>query len=538
MRRFAIPLLGLALLVIAFATPSASARVGAAAANEGSAEPYCETHVGVCPDTETHRNYEGAYVGHDEPAINFYSSRAGSGNSNTWRLRIPHESPVLPTQDGTGGTWNFQQHIAFWFGMDLCETQSYPNPGLPCPADSDANIKDSSDRSSADWVGNHVGSGFLELQFYPPGWTPFVVGTSCDATKWCAAMAVFGLSDSLTQTNNAACLSTAGEEWANFAFLTHDGVPQAPPDPLSASAATFTPDPARVLFMNAGDELQVSIHDSTAGLVTRVDDLTTGESGLMTASVANGFAHPLFQPNASTCTEEPYAFHPMYSTSSEHTRVPWTAHSYNVSFSDEIGHFEYCDHANVHGNCVNHGVDDAHGDADDVGCFNPDASLLIQVGGCIGSDIDFDGTPYLRDWPGTNPDPNADAQLHAQSFTFTSPLSNGRNYDRLAFEADLPAIEFFTGCDTSTGAGCVNPPPGASFYPLYSTTGRSACAWREGGTYMPGTTNTFGGSSTSEYGPLLGLYYPEEPGFSEGVFYEDFRNVLSSNPCPSRDRLP
>jgi hypothetical protein len=43
---------------------------------------------------------------------------------------------------------------------------------------------------------------------------------------------------------------------------------------------------------------------------------------------------------ASTCIQTPYAFHPMYATSSEHTRVPGAAHSYNVAFSDEIGHFE------------------------------------------------------------------------------------------------------------------------------------------------------------------------------------------------------
>jgi hypothetical protein len=142
----------------------------------------------------------------------------------------------------------------------------------------------------------------------------------------------------LTQVNNAACRATAGEEWANFAFVTKNGVPQAPPDPLSATAATFTPDPSKVLFMSAGDQLTISIHDSTAGLVTSIADNTSGQSGSMTASIANGFKHPLFRPSASTCSEAPYAFHPMYSTSSEHTRVPWTAHSYNVSFSDEIGH--------------------------------------------------------------------------------------------------------------------------------------------------------------------------------------------------------
>jgi hypothetical protein len=505
------------------------------------ADSLCETHVGVCPDTRSHQNYEGRYVGHDEPSVLFYSSRAGSGNSNTWRLRIPRESQVLPTQDGTGGTWNFQQHVAFWFGMALCETQSYPNPGLPCPADSDANIKDDTNESSPNWIGNHVGTGFLELQFYPPGWTPFVVGTSCDATKWCAAMAVFGLSESLTQTNNAACLSSVGEEWANFAFLTKDGVPQSPPDPLSATAATFTPDPAKVLFMNAGDELVISIHDSPAGLVTSVTDTTSGQSGSMTASLANGFAHPLFQPGAATCTEEPYAFHPMYSTSSEHTRVPWTAHSYNVAFSDEIGHFEYCNRANVQGSCVNPGVNDAKKDSDDLGCFNASDSLLVQVGGCLGTDFDFDGTPYQHDWSGTIPNATQDRQLHAESFLFTSPLSSGRNYDRTAFEADLPAIEFATGCDTATGNGCVNPPPGASFYPIYSTrAGKGACAWQEGGTFIPGSSNTFGGTSTSEYGPLLGLYYPPFPvfGSAAGTVFEDFRNVTSSNPCPSIGRLP
>jgi hypothetical protein len=537
--RLIIPLVSIAATVAMLAVPSASAASTRTLA-ASSVEPFCDAHVGVCPDTAKHKNYEGQYVGHDEPSVLFYSNQTGSGNSNEWRLRLPHESPVLPKQDGTGGTWNFQQHIAFWFGMALCESESYPNPGVPCTANSDANIRDNPDPSAPDYIGNHVGTGFLELQFYPPGWTPFVVGTSCDPTQWCAAMAVFGLSDSLTQTNNAACLNSAGEEWANFAFVTKSGVPQAPPDPLSFTAATFTPDPSKVLFMNAGDELTISIHDSTAGLMTSIVDNTTGQSGSMTASEANGFKHPLFQPTASTCTEEPYAFHPMYSTSSEHTRVPWAAHSYNVAFSDEIGHFEYCNRANPHGTCVNPGVGDPKKDGDDIGCFNPDASLLIQVGGCIFTDFDFDGTSYQPDWPGTLTDAAADHQLHAESFVFTSPTTSGSNYDRVAFEADLPAIEFATGCNTDTGVGCVNPPPGASFYPIYSTRGTSSCGWQEGGTHIPGTVNTFGGTSTAEYGPLLPLVYPPFPGgpTTTAFSFEDFRNVLANNPCSSTGQLP
>jgi len=100
----------------------------------------------------------------------------------------------------------------------------------------------------------------------------------------------------------------------------------------------------------------------------------------------------------------------MYATSSEHTRVPWAAHSYNVSFSDEIGHFEYCNAVDRQGgNCT---VDGFH-DRDDglpagaemirVALMQtlPVAAGLIAIGGCTATDFDFDGVPYLRVWPGT-----------------------------------------------------------------------------------------------------------------------------------------
>jgi hypothetical protein len=109
----------------------------------------------------------------------------------------------------------------------------------------------------------------------------------------------------------------------------------------------------------------------------------------------------------------------------------------------------------------------------------------------------------------------------------------------MAFEADMPAIEPLSVC-AFDGAGCVNPPPGAQFYPIYSTRSgpNGACAWQEGGTFIPGTTNTFGGTSTSEYGPELATYYPGDPGFPEGTFVDNFRTVLPRNPCPSSGQLP
>src|SRR5207237_258135 len=91
-----------------------------------------------------------------------------------------------------------------------------------------------------------------------------------------------------------------------------------------------------------------------------------------------------------------------------------------------------------------------------------------------------------------------------------------QNYSRVAFEADLPRIEaadFGGSCNRTTGANCVNPPPGANFYPIYSTgtnngTPSGHCVWQLGGTEIKGTTNTFGGNSTAEYGPLLQSVYP------------------------------
>jgi hypothetical protein len=445
----------------------------------------------------------------------------------------------LPRQDGRGGTFNFQDRIAFWFGMDLCDNQSAPEfTNAPCTPNSDANIFDGADPTKPDYIGRHPGTAFLELQFYPPGWASFENGISCDATKWCAAMAIFSFNNNQNTgvANNAACLNTVGIEPANFAFITRNGLPQAPPAPLDLTLAAFTPDPARDLFMRGGDMLDISIHDSPAGLVTEVRDLTTHQSGSMTASVANGFAQVVYDPAATTCTQLPYAFHPMYSTSSEHTRVPWAAHSYNVAVSDEIGHFEYCADVAANGTCAGDPSDPGGPDGDDVGCHGPGESLRIRIGGCTGADNDFDGVSYQRTWPGSVSNPIVDLLFHPTSILLSSPTFNGgRNYSRVAFEADLPRIEAadFGGiCDRNTGANCVNPPPGAQFYPFY-TTRRSlsvGCFWQLGGAHIPGTTNTFGGSSTTAFGPLLFLTYPG-PGFTPIRRTNDFRRVEPNNPC-------
>ena len=260
----------------------------------------------------------------------------------------------------------------------------------------------------------------------------------------------------------------------------------------------------------------------------------------MTASAANGFAQILFEPTASACHQAPYTFRPMYSTASEHTRVPWAAHTYNVAFSDEIGHFENCSAVSGEGGeCTANNEPGL--DGDDDGCFSAAFSLFVPIGGCIATDNDFDGTPYQPVWPGTDPNRGQDKKYHPSSVTFTSPLFNGsQNYSRIAFEADLPRIEaadFGGNCNRFTGTNCVNPPPGSNFYPIYSTgtsnqTPSGHCVWQLGGTYIKGTTNTFGGNSTAEFGPLLFSFYPNvNPAIRNRA--NNFRNVLNTNPCPA-----
>ena len=61
----------------------------------------------------------------------------------------------------------------------------------------------------------------------------------------------------------------------------------------------------------------------------------------MTASIANGFAHVLYTPDASTCHVGAVRVPPEYSTANPRGNT-WSAHTYNVSYSDEIGHFEHC----------------------------------------------------------------------------------------------------------------------------------------------------------------------------------------------------
>ncbi|HEY2576122.1 MAG TPA: hypothetical protein VGI74_07415 [Streptosporangiaceae bacterium] len=508
------------------------------------------------------------YIGHDEPADLFYSNKAGSGNNATWQMVLPKDPPTPVKQNGSGGIDNFQLNPTFWLGMDMCDSQGSPNPDgtaltghptVPCTPDSDSNIFASTNPHSSHYIGLGPGQAFTEMQFYPPGWAAWPDGNSCTARQWCAALNIDTFSQNLNtgQFNNTACLNTVGPEPVNFEWITKNGKPTAPANPGDPNH--FVPVPSQQLLMNSGDHITVHMHDTSSGLEIDIADHTSGAKGTMTASAANGFGNVVFNPSATKCKVTPFDFHPMYSTTSPMTRVSGAAHTYNISFSDETGHGEYCGKVGTDPNLTCKqplGADTNDGDTagpdplgDDDSCLPASASLLVKVNMCIDIDGDFDGIPYLDSWPGSIANPTADALIHPTPVMFTSPLTGGKNYTSMAFESDITRDEssdtsfnVTTPCerhitnpaDPIPGLGCVNPPPNSTFYPIYTTTSvNNACWWQFGGPFIPGTTNTFGGNAHAEYGPLEAVSYPVSPLGTISKRFNDLRKIINSNPCPA-----
>jgi hypothetical protein len=519
----------------------------------GYHEPLCQSRSSLCADAYNNPG-DGDYVGHDEPSVLFKSGVRGSGNDITYTMTLPREPSGFPTADGEPGTptWNFQLRPTFWFGLTLCDTQSAPEYSKKCTSDSDANDLVGTNPRASNYIGKHPGNAYMELQFYGPGYVPQFEGFGCTATQYCAAMTIDSrtLNQNNGVENGAACDNyvLGGAEPINWAYVTTSGQSQAPANPLftgtfaNPNLAAVNPDLNKDLLMSPGDRIRIHMHDTPAGFRTDLFDLTSNQSGSMTASVANGFAHILYRPHANNCKAKPYAFHPEYSTANPRGNT-WSAHTYNVAMSDEIGHFENCLQIDANNNCSQPGFQDQGGlDEDDANsfCVPGTDSTLVKIDGCFQDDEDWDGQSYRLDWPGTDPNPATDQQLHPSTLLFTSPLANGgQNYSTLAFETDLPRIEASDSqdnppfCDRTTGADCVNPPNGAAFYPFFSTgTHNGGCAWQEGGKFIPGTTNDFGGSSTTEFGNLLRTVYPE-PGFTTSVLINNFNSGDISNPCPT-----
>ena len=487
------------------------------------------------------------YIGHDEPSVKFISSQPGSGNTMTYVMKLSRDPRRAPTAFGSVTDYS-QLSVAPWFSIPLCDPKSYPQN--PCTPDSDTNSGLISDPAAA-------GSAFMELQFYPPGFTPFIDSASCSATKWCAALNI----DSLEANFNFANLNPNCTEPVNFAYLQTNGVPAGPPSPQLTNVSTFTPN-ANTLMINPGDTVTVSISDPSQGLTTVVRDLTTHQTGFITASARNGFMNT----DISTCAGTPFTFHAEYSSAKIQNQVPWAALEGGVLMEQEIGHGEVCNSvknqdpftasfpggqsysdpnvfdtcvggsegrtATGEGPCTASGCQNAttQGANGPVACptTNPASGALCEFadGYCFqkgtrtalvngvpttevaranecynnrfqNGDLDFDGQSYQPDWPNGRPN-------RPTSFQYAGPFTKGgHTYPQVQFESDIGGSSAL--CNVATGAGCTVAPISAKFYPFWSLSPLfnalgshfTACVWNFGND-QPRTIKDFG--KDAQYG--------------------------------------
>jgi hypothetical protein len=514
----------------------------------------CTDPVKIVNGKRTRFTDNGWYIGHDEPSVKFISSQPGSGNTMSYVMKMPRDPKAPPTPNGSVVDYA-QLSPAPWFGLPICDPKSYPQN--PCTPDSDTNVGSN--------VPNAAGSAFMELQLYPPGFTPpWTDAVSCSATKWCAALTI----DSLECNFNFATCNNNCIEPVNFSFLQTNGVPTGPPSPQLANAHTFTPNRHTLMF-NSGDVVVASVSDPPQGLTAEIRDLTTHRTGFVTASAANGFMNT----NIADCSGTPFTFHAEYNTAKQPNRVPWAALEGGVLMEQEIGHGEVCNSVtnkdpavnpagatgytdpNTYDTCVggaegpnatgegpcnaqaicqnattqgpngpvacptNNAASGQLCEFADGFCFKKgtrtafiDGSPVTEVSRaneCFqfryqNGDLDYDGQSYLPDWPDGSPN-------HPTTFQYLGPFTKGgHTYPQIQFETDSPGSQHL--CNTTTGAGCQAPPISAKFYPFWSLSplfggmgGHSAgCVWNFGND-QPNTVADFG--KDAQYGtPDLAWY--------------------------------
>ena len=219
---------------LAVSAALAGGNVAPASASPAKATPPTASHIdcsngnrSLCTEVFDSEAIFGQnhYVGHDEPSTLFYSNTPGSGNQMQYRGTLPTE-PAVSNIPGKNN-YDFQYYAAIWFGMAMCDTQSYPEQVSTCAPDSNSNIVDPTKSR------NHPGTAYMELQFYAPGYVNQWNGFTCSATQWCVSLTIDSLSENPVtgQLLNSTCAATTGVEYVNFAYLTKSGKPQGPPNP-------------------------------------------------------------------------------------------------------------------------------------------------------------------------------------------------------------------------------------------------------------------------------------------------------------------
>ena len=490
------------------------------------------------------------YIGHDEPNTDFTSSTPGSGNNVSWTVTLGKDPKAAPTDVDPGHDvtdW-FELTPAPWFSMALCDPNSFPQTS--CTPESDSNAPTCIGPDCTTNLGG--GSAFMEMQFYPPGNPPFVDSQSCDATHWCAALTI----DSLECTAAFASCNNDCEEPVNFGFIQRNGVPTGSPSPQNSSSVTTLTPNSETLLMNPGDTITFHMFDAPApgggkAFEVVMDDLTTHQSGFMQASAANGFE----TTSMANCSGTPFNFQPEFNTAKPGNINSWGADQVDISTEFETGHWEPCtsvsdpitnpfdpnDGSTMYSECNGPYEDAGPPDANtvetsDAVCWQagdthpgyagagtktqPDLYTACQANYPQNGDLDFDGTPYWKEWP-TSLTPGR----YPGSFLESFPTSGGQQYSQFFIQTDIALSEYSCGPSsyangTGSLSGCTVPPVGpGGFYPYWSQFQSGGACTLQFGNVSAGST--FG--KDAQYGTVQFAKYG----------YPQFIGPTHNNPCLS-----
>jgi hypothetical protein len=302
--------------------------------------------------------------------------------------------------------------------------------------------------------------------------------------------------------------------------------------------ASHTPN-AETLLYNPGDRITIHMFDAPVpghagqkAFEVVVQDLTTGQSGFMQASAANGFQNT----SIVDCSGTPHNFQPEYNTAKRGNITPWAALQTDISTQYEIGHFEACTSItdpielplvngtndktwlHCHGPYEETTTPDSENGTEptDAPCYPAGDTHGVQhtapdtITGCVDAltqngDLDFDGSSYWPDWPLKAVTPT---EKFPGSFVQSLPTTAGAQYPRFFIQTDAALSE--STCSGPPSPGCAVPPPNAPghFYPYFSRADNSGACAIEFGNVSSGV-NTFG--KDAQYGtnqfPTQG--YPE-----------------------------
>jgi hypothetical protein len=416
--------------------------------------------------------------------------------------------------------------------MALCDSNSYPL--LPCDAKDDANAPGCTGICNPHLYPG-AGSAFMEMQFYPPGFAPQSDAIGCDNTHWCSALTI----DSLECTFGFAQCNPACVEPVNFAFIQKDGIPTGPPSPQEQTVQSHLPNGSTLLY-GPGDRITVHMFDAPvpgepgqSAFEVVVRDLTTGQSGFMQASAANGFMNT----SIIDCSGTPHNFEPEYSTAKRANITPWAALQTNISTQFETGHWEACTSLTDPSVMpIANGTNDlffstCHGpyettttadggnnpEVSDAPCYPAGDTHGVQhappdtLTGCVlfltqNGDLDFEGSPYWPEWPVAA----APTATFPGSFVQALPQTQSRQYPRFFIQTDLALSE--STCATGVGPGCAVPPPNAPghFYPYWSRVDNGAvCAIEFGNVSAAPGIDDFGKDAGYGTNQFASQGYPE-----------------------------